>query len=154
MSQGEVYEALQKGVVDATLCPIETLKGWKQGEVINHVTDASAIGYTTAMFVVMNQNSWAKLPADVQKTMTEVSAEWVTKHGKAWDDADAEGQEFVNGLGKEVITLPAAEQELWKSKVKKILDDYVAMTKEKGLPGETFLQDIQDLLAQSATAAS
>ncbi|MBD3240001.1 MAG: C4-dicarboxylate ABC transporter substrate-binding protein, partial [Chitinivibrionales bacterium] len=27
MSQPETYEALQKGVVDATLCPVETLKG-------------------------------------------------------------------------------------------------------------------------------
>ena len=50
MSQPETYEALQ-GVVDATLCPIETLKGWKQGEVISSVTDSSVVGYTTAMFV-------------------------------------------------------------------------------------------------------
>jgi TRAP-type C4-dicarboxylate transport system substrate-binding protein len=54
MAQPDTYEALQKGVVDATLCPIETLKGWKQGEVISYVTDATAVGYTTAMFVTMN----------------------------------------------------------------------------------------------------
>jgi len=51
MPQPETYEALQKGVVEATLCPIETLKGWKQGEAISFVTDSSSIGYTTAMFV-------------------------------------------------------------------------------------------------------
>ena len=51
MSQPETYEALQKGVVEATFCPVETLKGWKQGEVIESVTDSSVIGYTTAMFV-------------------------------------------------------------------------------------------------------
>ena len=37
MSQPETYESLQKGVVDATFCPVETLKGWKQGEVIESV---------------------------------------------------------------------------------------------------------------------
>ena len=97
----------QKGVVDATLCPIETLKGWKQGEVISSVTDAPAVGYTTAMFVVMNKDKWDKLPADVQKAFTEVSQEWVAKHGQAWDQADADGREFVKGLKREMIALPA-----------------------------------------------
>ena len=31
MSQGETYEALQKGVVEATFCPIETLIGLETG---------------------------------------------------------------------------------------------------------------------------
>src|SRR5512138_721099 len=79
MSQPETYEALAKGVVEATLCPIETLKGWKQGEAIQYVVDSSAIGYTTAMFVVMNQAKWSALPPDLQKIFTDVSAEWVGK---------------------------------------------------------------------------
>lgn len=62
MAQPDTYEARQKNVVDATLCPIETLKGWKQGEVISSVTDATAVGYTTAMFVAMNKQKWEKLP--------------------------------------------------------------------------------------------
>ena len=98
MPQPETYDALQKGVVDGTFCPIETLKGWKQGEVINSVTDTSAIGYTTAMFVAMNKKAWDKLPADLQEIFTEVSEEWVDKHGEAWNKADEEGRAFVKEL--------------------------------------------------------
>jgi TRAP-type C4-dicarboxylate transport system substrate-binding protein len=113
MSQPETYEALQKGVVDATLCPMETLKGWKQGEVITSVTDSSAIGYTTAMFVTMNKAKWDSLPADLQSIITEVSNEWVDKHGEAWDTADQEGLAFIKELGHEIIPLAAEEQALW-----------------------------------------
>jgi TRAP-type C4-dicarboxylate transport system substrate-binding protein len=148
MSQGETYENLSKNVVDATMCPIETLKGWKQGEVISSVTDATAVGYTTAMFVVMNKAKWDKLPADVQKTITEVSAEWVAQHGQAWDQADADGREFVQSLNREMITLTAEQQQRWKDAVKPVLDAYVAATKDKGLPGEQFLKDAQDLIAK------
>ncbi len=148
MAQPDTYEALQKNVVDATLCPIETLKGWKQGEVISSVTDATAVGYTTAMFVVMNKQKWEKLPADIQKVFTEVSREWVKKHGEAWDKADADGREFVKGLQREVITLPAEEQQRWKKAVEPVLTAYVAATKEKSLPGEQFLKDAQDLIAK------
>ena len=147
MSQPETYEALQKGVVEATLCPIETLKGWKQGEVIDSVTDSSVIGYTTSMFVVMNKDKWNQLPRDIQDIFTATSLEWAAKHGQAWDQADKEGRAFVAQLKHPIISLPAAEQQRWKASVQPILDDYVNKTKEKNLPGEAFLQDIQKELS-------
>ncbi len=149
MSQGETYEALQKGVVEATFCPIETLKGWKQGEVISSVTDTSAIGYTTSMFVVMNKAKWDKLDADLQKVLTDVSAEWVDKHGQAWDQADEEGRAFIAQLKRETFTLSAEEQARWIAKVKPILDDYQAQADGKGLPGSDFLTKLQAKIAQS-----
>lgn len=152
MSQPDTYEALAKGVVDATLCPIETLKGWKQGEVIECVVDSAATGYTTAMFVVMNKDKWAALPPEIQKVFTEVSTEWVPKHGEAWDQADKAGREFVVGLKRQFIQLPAAEEQGWEASVKPILDDYVKQTKEKSLPGDALLADLQAEIAKAAAS--
>ncbi len=150
MSQPETYEALSKGVVEATLCPIETLKGWKQGETIQYVIDSSAIGYTTSMFVVMNKDKWDKLPADVQKIFDAVNQEWIAKHGAAWDEADKAGREFVTGLKREFIHLPEAEQQAWKDAVKPILEAYVKTAKEKNLPGDAMLADLQTQIAKAA----
>jgi len=148
MSQAETYEALQKGVVDATLCPIETLKGWKQGEVVQFITDTKPIGYTTSMFVVMNKDKWNSLPSDIQDIFTEVSEEWIAKHGAAWDQADEDGLEFVQGLNCEFIDLPEEEVVLLKSKVQPILDEYVTTTTAKDLPGDKVLARIQQTLAE------
>ncbi len=147
MSQPETYEALQKGVVDATLCPIETLKGWKQGEVIDYVTDSKIVGYTTAMFVVMNKNSFAELPKDLQQLILDVSEEWVDKHGLAWDEADAEGLAFIQSLGKSIIELDDAEKARWKSAVQPLLDAFVESAEAKNLPGRAFLNDLQTIVA-------
>jgi TRAP-type transport system periplasmic protein len=146
MSQPETYEALQKGVVEATFCPIETLKGWKQGEVIKSVTETSVIGYTTSMFVVMNNDAWNRLSPELQQVFTDVSNEWVAKHGQAWDQADQEGQAFIEELQHEVITLDEAEQQRWQTAVQPVLDEYVAATTEKNLPGKQFLADLQNLI--------
>ena len=150
MSQPETYEALQKGVVEATFCPIETLKGWKQGEVIESITETSVIGYTTSMFVVMNKAAWDKLGPELQKVFTEVSDEWVAKHGQAWDQADREGQAFIEELQREVITLDETEQQRWQAAVRPVLDAYVAAATGKNLPGEQFLADLQALIAKHA----
>ncbi|NLF21546.1 MAG: TRAP transporter substrate-binding protein [Lentisphaerae bacterium] len=147
MPQPETYEALQKGVVEATLCPVETLKGWKQAEVVGAVTDTSIIGYSTAMFVTMNQARWDSLPPDVQAVFTEVSAEWIDRHGAAWQVADADGQALVAELGRETITLPPDEQTRWQEAVRPVLQGYVEQAATQGLPGQAFLDDLQRLVA-------
>jgi TRAP-type transport system periplasmic protein len=150
MSQPETYEALQRGVVEATLCPVETLKGWKQGETIQYVVDASAIGYTTAMFVVMNLDRWSKLPPDLQDIFRAVSEEFVVKHGEAWDQADREGRDFVAELGREFIQLSPTEQARWRDAVKPVLDEYLAQSNETNLPGASLLADIQAELSSAS----
>ena len=94
MGQGGAYEALQKGVVDATLAPMEVLKGWNQAEVIKYTTECSSVGYTTAMYVIMNLDKWNSLPKDVQKVFEKVSKEWISKHAEGWDTADQEGRQY------------------------------------------------------------
>jgi TRAP-type C4-dicarboxylate transport system substrate-binding protein len=153
MSQPETYEALQKGVVEATFCPVETLKGWKQGEVIESVTDSSVIGYTTAMFVAMNKQKWESLPADIQKIFTEVSKEWVDKHGQAWDQADKDGYAFIEQLKHPVTTLSAEEQAKWVQAAAPVLASYIAKAKEKNLPGQELITDIQKMITEAKAAA-
>ena len=143
MSQPETYEALQKGVVEATLCPIETLKGRKQAEVIDYVTDTSVVGYTTAMFVVMNLDKWNSLPQDIQEVFNQVNSEWVDKHGQAWDQADAEGRALVEELDKRMMPLPKEEQLRWIKAVQPLLDEYVSKMQEAGLPGEGLLKELK-----------
>lgn len=146
MSQGDTYESLSKGVVDATFCPVETLKGWKQGEVIDYVVDTRAIGYTTTMFAVMNKAKWDALPENLQKIVTEVSEEWIVKQGEAWDEADAAGEAFVEELGKEHISLSADEEAALVTAMQPVYDAYVNAAEEKGLPGKAFLADLQEIL--------
>ena len=148
MSQAEAYDSLRKGVVDATFCPIETLKGWKQGEVISSVTEVPAIGYTTAMFVTFNKKSWAGLPENIRAIITEVSAEFVEKHAAAWNAADEEGYEYVKSLGHDILRITDEENVLWAERIAPILDDYVARSEKQGLPGRQFLADLQALLAE------
>jgi len=154
MSQPETYEALQRGVVDATLCPLETLLGWRQGEVVSSITDLSTIGYTTTMFVVMNKARWNSLPPDLQQIITDVSQQWIAEHGKAWDEADANARDYVDKLGLPVHSLSAADQQRCRDLVQPVLRAYVenAAAAAANLPTEAFLRDLQEML--NATVAA
>ncbi len=149
MPQPATYEALQKGVVDGTFAPIETLKGWKQGEVVKYTTNCRDIGYTTAMFVVMNKQKWAQLPADIQKVFTEVSQEWIRVQGETWDKADQEGLAFTRELGNEIIELDPKQNALWVEAAQPVLDGYIEGMKKKNLPGEKAVLELQNLIKKS-----
>ncbi len=146
MPQGSTYESLQRGVVDGTFAPIETLKGWKQGEVISHTTNSRDIGYTTGMYVVMNKNKWEALPADIKDIFTEVSDRWVKVHGEAWDKADQEGIKFTKELENDIIELDDAESVKWAAAVKPILSEYIREMKKLNLPGDKAVSELQKLI--------
>lgn len=146
MPQNDAYEALQKGVVEGTFCPIETLKGWKQGEVIDYVIESEALGYTTSMFIVMNKQKYDALPPDVKQIFDEIGEEWVDVHGKIWDDADSAGRDFVTELGKTLHGLAPEEEAQWIQTVEPIITEYQDAMETKGLPGKEAIQTIKSLL--------
>lgn len=140
MPMPETYDALQKGIAEGVMCPVEALQGWKLGEVVKSTTLNYGSAYTIAFFVVMNKEKWNSLPPDIQKVIQEVNEEWIEKTGKSWDEIDTAGMEFVKKLGNKVVPLSKEEDERWVKAVQSVFDDYVKSMKEKGLPGEEALK--------------
>lgn len=148
MPQPETYEALRKGVVDGTFGPIETLKGWKHAEVIRYTTDCRSIGYTTAMFVVMNKNKWDSLPPDVKKAFEDTSREWIQVHANTWDELDDEGLQYTKTMDNEIIRLSSGENEAWVKAVRPVIDEYVREVGSKGLPAAKAVAELRRIIAE------
>lgn len=146
MPQGDTYEALQKGVVEGTFAPMETLKGWRQAEVIDSTTDCREVGYTTAMFVVMNKDRFAGMPEDIQRVFTEVSEKWIEEHGRIWDEADEDGLAYTLELDNQVIDLSEEQIALWKKAIEPVINEYAETAEENGLDGRKNVDLLQELI--------
>jgi len=139
MPMGETYDALSRGVVDASMAPYEALQGWKWGEVVKFTTENFGSSYSTGMFVVMNKAKWNAIPPDLQKIIEKVNEEYIEKQGKTWDEIDKAGKDFTIARGNKIISLSQDEDVKWQKAVKPILDEYKKNMKDKGLPGEDVL---------------
>jgi TRAP-type transport system periplasmic protein len=146
LPQGGVYEALQKGVANATFGPMEVLKGWKQAEVIKYTIDCRSIGYTAGFYVAMNLDRWNALPKDVQEVFTTVSSEWIPKHGQAWDESDKAGAEFSLGLGNEIIQLSDEESARWAKATEPVAEEYIKAADKRGLPGRQYVDAVREMV--------
>jgi len=144
--QGYTYAYLVDHYVDATCSPMEVLKEWRQAEVINYTIDCHCLGYTSGLYVVMNQKTWNSLPEGIKEVFERVSAEWIGKHAKAWDDSDEEGRTFTLSLDNKIIPLSEEESARWCKAVKPVIDDYMERAESMGLPGKEYVETIRELI--------
>jgi TRAP-type transport system periplasmic protein len=136
MSMPDSYQSIQKGIVKGGIYPVETNKGWKMGEVVDYCTASYSAAYSTAFFVAMNKDKWNSLPTDIRKTIEQINAEWIVKHGEAWDNSDAEGMKFFLNQGNDIIGLDKKEAAKWKNAVMPIIDNYIKEINSRGLNGK------------------
>jgi len=142
----ETYDALSRGVVDGTLFPLEALQGFKIAEVVKTVIEDYPMSYMTSMYCIMNKDKWNAIsPAD-QKAIEKINEEYIEKFGKKWVELDAKAVEFAKSKGVTFVKVSKEDEALTAQRMKPILDDYVKMTKAKGLPGDEALKFVQDYL--------
>ncbi len=142
----ETYDALKRGLADGVLLPMETLKGWKFGEVCNYTYENHGNSYGNGFFIAMNKERWNSLPKDIQQIIDKLNAEWFEKQAKLWNDMDDEARDFAIKNGHKIVLAGADEEARMKQMMQPILSAYVKSMKEKGLPGEEVLKWCQDYL--------
>jgi TRAP-type transport system periplasmic protein len=149
MPMPDSYQALQKGVVDGSVHPTETNKGWKIGEVVKYATFAYPAAYTTTFFVAMNKGKWNALGDKDQQIIEAINKEWAAKHGEAWDSSDVEGTEFFAAQrGNEIIKLDDAEAARWGAAVAPVIDAYAKKLTEQGLEGDKIVSTVKEALSK------
>ncbi len=139
----ELYEALQKGVVDGGVWDFSASVDWKLAEVSNYSIISPPIAYSLGFFVVINKDKWNSLDPEVKKVMEELSPEWAKKHGLAWQDSENRGKEFIKKLGKNIITINPEESAKWRKAVQPVVDTYIKMMESKGLPGKEVIEYVE-----------
>ena len=146
MPMPELYQALQKGVVEGAFYPMEVNKGWKMAEQVKYGTLAYSCAFTSSFFVVMNKKKWNALPDDVKKTIETINKEWIVKHAAAWDSSDEEGRKFLLSKGGKLFKLSPDEAKRWKEASKPVIAAYIAKMKKKGINGKEIVDYILSLL--------
>ncbi len=144
MPMSATPEALQKGVVQGLFSSLEVMKDLKFAETCKYVTMTDTVIYPFA--VVMNMDRWKALPPDVQKVMDELALEQAEWTGQYMDGHVKKAMDWsVQTHSVEVITLDAAAQAEWNSRLQFITDQWIKDAGAKGFPSQAIVDDIRTL---------
>jgi len=128
----DLYEALRRAVIDGTYTPLETLKGFKLGEVEKYSSATWKVGSVFQFYVVFNKRKWDSLPPDVKKTFTDFSKEFLERWAVEWNKIDIEGRDYFTKLGGQVLPVSDAEQAKMVKAVEPVVADYKKDLVSKG----------------------
>ncbi|MBM3558264.1 MAG: TRAP transporter substrate-binding protein, partial [Alphaproteobacteria bacterium] len=113
MPPTEIYENLQKGVIEGVATTWDLVNAAKLGEVTKFHLDANS--YTSAFYFVMNEAKYRSLPEDLRKAIDEVSGEaLIERMGKYWDKWDDLGRDAAKARGNAVTPLAPEEKARWE----------------------------------------
>ena len=120
----EVYDALSKGVVHGVYTGVMGLKDWRFAEVVKYTTLSWEVSSVYPFYVVMNKNSWNKLPEDIKEIFNKASQEYEEKFALAWNGAEVNGKEYGSKQGVEFITLSKEEAARWRQAVRPVREGF------------------------------
>ena len=127
MPIGEVYNALQTGLIDGVITGASTLSDFKLDEVANSYTLGANIG-RGSFYTVMNQAAYDALPDDQKAAIDAVAGVPLSKSAEdAWNATANAALEAARAAGDNtVIDLTAEEAQAFADAVAPIVDAYVA----------------------------
>ena len=146
----EVYDAISKGVLDGESSNYETLAAFKFAEVVNYSTSIWQVTHPYPFYLVMNKDSYAKLPADIKATFDQLVGEYRDRYALLWNSVDFVGKAAGVANGVEFIDLPDSEVAKFVAAVQPVIDNYKVAMEGKGYSAseiDGWIQFIKDRIA-------
>ncbi|MDQ0287020.1 tripartite ATP-independent transporter DctP family solute receptor [Desulfofundulus luciae] len=118
---GEIYNALQTGMVDGMEMNPSSVYSEKLFEVSKYLLDSNQFPFPCVL--VMNLNKWKSLSAEDQKIIQDAAWEAIADSIKINKEKEGKDLDFIKSHG---VTVYAVDMTPWKAKVKPVYDKWMA----------------------------
>tara|TARA_B100001971_G_C18190138_1_gene538101 strand:- start:409 stop:1359 length:951 start_codon:yes stop_codon:yes gene_type:complete len=147
----ELYQALQRGVVDAVITSASTANSTKFWEILDYITKVAYKSYSPANIMV-NKDAWKELPPDTKLIVEALSIKYSDIFWSKALAAEEELWESLLGHGMKIVELEPGEKAklkaasaypAWKGWLERSGDDGVAIYKDlEALLGRDILKHV------------
>ena len=133
MPANQIYNNLDRGVIDASMIPLSAALDFKLIEVVKYFTIDAPLG-RSPFLVAMNRGRYEKLPADLKKVIDDTTGLKLSLKGA--ETYDRKNHEALDAAKKtrEIVSLSAQEQKRWIAAFKPMIQRQVESGEKAGLP--------------------
>jgi TRAP-type C4-dicarboxylate transport system substrate-binding protein len=135
----QIYNALERGVIDATMIPLSAMLDFKLLEVVKYLTVDAPLG-RSPFLVAMNRKRYEGLPPDLKKIIDDTTGLEMSLGGaRSYDKKNKQALE-EGRKQREVISLDAKERDRWLAVFRKLAQEQAAEVDKLGLPGTALVR--------------
>ena len=149
VSAGDIYVAMERGTVNATISSYLTIEGYGVAELCKAASRNGSFGNFSNIFCV-SARKWEEIPDDVRSAMMEAGA-WTEEHVADVMDGEAEelAKKFTE-LGVEIYDFPEDQLKLINEKLAVVQDDWVERLEGRGVEAQQALEIYRSALADTS----
>lgn len=141
----QVYDALERGILDGVAVGPSTIESYKLNEIITHTTHGLKYFYSTQV-IFMNKDKWDSLSKEDQDLLASLTGQVTYEKATALYDASYEkGLEMAKASNVTITEISPELRAQWKEKTSSVVDKWLADTSAKGLPAQDLLDLIQKI---------
>lgn len=124
MPPTEIYESVERGVIDGNIMPWGPVGAFKLWEVLKYHIDAGI--NPVAMYIVMNENKYNAMPEDLRAIIDEVSAKVFANWGRWWKETDQQAIDAAKANGNEIIPMSQEQRDAWRERLTPVVEKYLS----------------------------
>ncbi|RSL32429.1 hypothetical protein D7Z54_15690 [Salibacterium salarium] len=143
----EIYDAMQKGVIDGGVLPVAALADFNIFDVVDYVTLGK---FNTSLFyVMMNQDKWDQIPAEDQEIIEGMIGKPMAETaGEAFDQQREDAYNQAQEDGIEFIELEDAELQKFKDASEVVTENWLENMESQGVDGQAILDKTKELIEE------
>ncbi|WP_096199451.1 TRAP transporter substrate-binding protein [Bacillus sp. FJAT-45350] len=135
MPMGEVFEALERGAIDAAMVPFSTIADYSFHEVVKYATVGNFSA--TPFFSVMNTDEYNSLSDSDKALLNDLTQIDMSMHaGRVFDAAGQNGYDEGTANGVEYIELTGENLAAWEDAFQSIIEKWIEDMEAQGVPGQ------------------
>ena len=135
----QVYENLEKGVLDGVAFPFDAMKGLRLGEQVDYHTDVPL--YVLPFYMIMNQQAFDSLPPDLQEVMVANSGlDEAVRVATSWDEEEARGRAYVVELGNEIVEPDEDQLAAWRETLAPVVEAQIEALEDEGIDARSLYE--------------
>jgi TRAP-type C4-dicarboxylate transport system substrate-binding protein len=133
MPANQIYNNLDRGVIDASMIPMSAALDFKLIEVAKYFTVEAPLG-RSPFLVAMNRARYEKLPANLKKVIDDTTGLKLSLKGAETYDKKNDQALAAAKKTRELVELSPQEQKRWTAAFKPMIEQQVAAGEKAGLP--------------------
>jgi TRAP-type C4-dicarboxylate transport system substrate-binding protein len=136
MPANQIYNNLDRGVIDASMIPMSAALDFKLIEVARHYTIDAPLG-RSPFLIAMNQGRYDKLAPDLKKVIDDTTGLAISlKCAQTYDKKNTQAIEAAKAKKYELIPLADKERQRWIAAFKPMIQRQVEAAEKNGLPAK------------------
>ncbi len=141
----EIYDTVDRGVVDGVMGAYSLVESFNLDEIIGHVSKGGF--YVATFFLAMNQESWDSLSEQDQALFEELTGENISlRVARAYDEAYEAADQRVADAGIEVYEFDEGDLETWREAAQGVVEEWINAREEEGLPAREIHERLLELV--------